>query len=42
MITASILKARGFNKIVNVQGGFDAIKETSLPLTEYHEPQTML
>lgn len=42
MITASILKARGYNNIVNIQGGFDAIKETSLPLTEYHEPQTML
>ncbi len=42
MITASILKARGFSKIVNIQGGFDALMETSLPRTEYHEPQTML
>ncbi len=42
MITSSILKARGFENIVNIQGGFDALKETSLALTEFHEPQTML
>ncbi len=42
MITASILKARGFEKLVNIKGGFDALKQTQLPLTEYHEPVSML
>jgi rhodanese-related sulfurtransferase len=42
MITASILKSRGFEHIVNIKGGFNALKETDLKLTEYHEPATML
>jgi len=42
MIFASILKARGFQNVVNIKGGFNAIKETGLNLTEYVEPTTML
>lgn len=42
MITSSILKSRGFENLVNVQGGFNAIKETNVPKTEYVEPTTML
>ena len=42
MITASILKARGFEKLVNIKGGFNALKQTQLLLTEYYEPVTLL
>ena len=43
MIFASILKARGFDNLVDIQGGFKAIKETGLfPLTEYVCPTTLL
>ena len=34
MIAASILKARGFDKLVDVAGGFAAIAKTNAPLTE--------
>lgn len=33
MITASILKARGFDKLVDVAGGFSAISKTKIPLS---------
>jgi glyoxylase-like metal-dependent hydrolase (beta-lactamase superfamily II)/rhodanese-related sulfurtransferase len=42
MIAASILKSRGFHNLVNIKGGFDAMKETDLKFTEYHSPLTML
>ena len=42
VIAASILKARGFTDVVNVKGGFNAIKQTSAPVTDYSEPTTML
>ncbi|SER43886.1 MBL fold metallo-hydrolase [Neolewinella agarilytica] len=42
LITASILRARGFRNLVNVQGGFDALKETALERTEYVEQTTEL
>jgi len=42
MITASILKSRGFEKVVNIKGGFNALKETDLEPTDFHEPVTML
>lgn len=35
MITASILKARGFDNVVDVQGGWKALQETDLPKTDY-------
>jgi rhodanese-related sulfurtransferase len=34
MIAASILKARGFNKLIDIAGGFGAIAKTNAPLTE--------
>nr|MBS0037592.1 MBL fold metallo-hydrolase [Saprospiraceae bacterium] len=42
MIAASILKARGFDQLVNVDGGFDQIKLTSIPKTEYVCPSTLV
>lgn len=42
MIASSILKARGFEKVIDVAGGFKSIKETTLPLTEYVCPSTLL
>ena len=41
MIAASILKARGFNNVVNVDGGFKAIAETAVPRTAYVCPSTL-
>jgi len=41
MIAASILKARGFDNIVNVEGGFKAIAETNVPKTAYVCPSTL-
>ncbi|MEN7548849.1 MBL fold metallo-hydrolase [Rapidithrix thailandica] len=35
MIAASILKSRGFNNVVDIAGGFAAIKKTTLPTTDY-------
>jgi glyoxylase-like metal-dependent hydrolase (beta-lactamase superfamily II)/rhodanese-related sulfurtransferase len=39
---ASILKSRGIHNIVNVTGGFEAIKETDIPVTDYVCPSTLL
>ena len=33
VIAASILKARGFENLVNIEGGFNAISKTGLPLS---------
>ncbi len=41
MITASILKSRGFEHIVDIQGGWRAIEKTDAPLTEYICPTTL-
>jgi hydroxyacylglutathione hydrolase len=41
MIAASILKKRGIHNLVDVQGGFKAIKETNIPLTNYICPTTI-
>ena len=35
VIMASILKARGFDKLVNIEGGFGAMKKTSIPMTDF-------
>lgn len=35
MITASILKARGFNNFTEIAGGFGAIAKTSVPKTDF-------
>ena len=42
MITSSILKARGFNHIINIRGGFNEIKKSCIKVTQYREPETML
>ncbi len=42
MIAISILKSRGYHKLVNIQEGFNALKETDLPTTEYQEQITEL
>lgn len=43
MIAASILKQRGWSDFVDVEGGFDAIKETDgIRRSEYKCPTTML
>lgn len=43
MIFNSILRARGFDKLIDVQGGFKAIKESGkFKITDYVCPSTML
>ncbi len=43
MIFASTLKARGYDNLVEVQGGFKAIKETgNVKVTDYVRPTTLL
>jgi rhodanese-related sulfurtransferase len=42
LIAASILRREGFENLVNVQGGYDALRETDLPRTDYVAPTTML
>ncbi|MEL6656143.1 MAG: MBL fold metallo-hydrolase [Bacteroidota bacterium] len=42
VIAASILKARGFEQVVNILGGYKALVETDLPRTEYVEQLTEL
>jgi len=43
MVFISVMKARGFHHLVNVNGGMSAIQDqTGLPLTDYVEPTTML
>lgn len=41
MITASILKSRGFGNVVDIQGGWRAIEGSSAPLTDYACPTTI-
>ena len=42
MITASILKARAFDNVIDVAGGFAAIKKAEIPVTKYVCPTTLL
>jgi glyoxylase-like metal-dependent hydrolase (beta-lactamase superfamily II)/rhodanese-related sulfurtransferase len=42
MIAASILKARGWDNFVDVEGGMSAISATAVPLTDYVCPSTLL
>lgn len=42
MITASILKSRGFDHVIDVAGGFKAIKEAQFSLSNYVCPTTLL
>ncbi|PWA07188.1 MBL fold metallo-hydrolase [Flavobacterium psychrotolerans] len=41
VIATSILKARGYHNVVNVLGGFDAIKKTGIKTTNYVCPSTL-
>lgn len=41
MIAASILKARGYHNVINVIGGFAAIKKTAIKTTNYVCPTTL-
>ena len=41
MIAASILKSRGIHNLIDVKGGFDAIKEAGLAVTDYVCPSTL-
>ncbi len=41
VIAASILKARGWDNLVNIEGGFKAIAETDVPCTDYVCPSTL-
>ena len=43
MIFTSILKARGYDNLVDVKGGFKAIKDTNkIPVSDYVCPSTLL
>jgi len=42
MIAASILKAHGINNVIDINGGFNAMREKALKMTEYVCPTTML
>lgn len=41
MIAASILKARGFEDIVDIDGGFLALQKTEIPITAFVCPSTL-
>ena len=41
VITASILKARGYHRVIDVDGGYKAITATSIPTTEKVCPSTI-
>ncbi|MFD2827833.1 rhodanese-like domain-containing protein [Leeuwenhoekiella polynyae] len=41
MIASSILKSRGIHNLIDVQGGYKAIKETELPRTSFVCPSTL-
>ena len=41
MIASSVLKSRGIHNVVDVAGGFAAIKNTDLPTTEFVCPTTL-
>ena len=41
MIAASILKARGYHNVIDVKGGFVAIKKTGIKTTSYVCPSTL-
>ncbi|RZV60431.1 MAG: MBL fold metallo-hydrolase [Flavobacteriaceae bacterium] len=41
VIAASILKSRGIHNVINVAGGYGAIRKTRIPLTDYVCPSTL-
>ena len=42
LIACSILKARGFDNVINIKGGFKILAATALNKTSYVAPRTML
>ncbi|MEP7376501.1 MAG: MBL fold metallo-hydrolase [Chitinophagaceae bacterium] len=42
VVMCSILKSRGYDKLVNILGGFNALSQTGLKKTKYTAPVTML
>jgi len=42
VIAASILKSRGFDKLVNIQGGFKALSQTALAKSEFEKQSSLL
>jgi rhodanese-related sulfurtransferase len=43
MIYASILRARGYDNLIDVQGGFKALKDSGkFKMTDYVCPSTLL
>ncbi len=41
LVACSILRNHGFSNVIDVAGGFNAIKETSAPISEYVCPSTI-
>ena len=41
MITASILKSRGYHNLIDINGGIDGLKEAGVPVTDYVCPSTL-
>ena len=41
MVAASILEARGFGHVVDIKGGWNAIEQTGIELTDYRCPSTI-
>jgi hypothetical protein len=41
MIAASILRARGFENLIDIEGGWKALEETTIPTTDYICPTTL-
>ncbi len=42
VIACSIMKSEGIKEVVNIRGGFNALKEFDLPMTDYVEQNTEL
>ncbi len=40
VIAGSLLKKQGINNVINIEGGFGAIKETAIPLSDFICPTT--
>jgi len=41
VIACSLLKKQGIKNVINVEGGFDAIQETTMPLSDFICPTTL-
>ncbi len=41
MIAASILKSRGYHNLIDIQGGYQALKQTKIPKSNYVCPSTL-